>query len=152
MMAKLSPLPGSAYRAHPAEDRLVAAGSFGVVLAALAAVLAMALPGCSSSAAHSVEPDRARAAMSAALDAWKGGQTPQSFEESGAAKVVQDLDWLSGARLVDYRLLDDGVSADANLKISARLTLSNKGKQVEKEVRYLVTTSPSVTIFRDVMW
>jgi|GEM_PF-2471781 len=147
--------PYSAYRpAAPirSEGRLTASGTLGAILAALAAILAVALPGCSSSSAHSVQPDRARVALETALDAWKQGQSLEAFERSGSSMVVQDLDWSAGAKLVGHQLLDDGQPADANLRVNVRLTLEKKGKPVEKTVRYLVTTSPSVTIFRDVMW
>jgi len=86
MLAKPSPWPGSAFPTHSGEDRLVATGSLGVIIAALAAILAMALPGCSSSSAHSVEPDRPLAAMTAALDAWKEGRSLQSCESSGRSR------------------------------------------------------------------
>ncbi len=134
------------------DGRLTASGTLGALLAALAAIVAMALPGCSASSAHSVQPDRARVALESALDAWKQGQSPEAFERSGSSMVVQDLDWSAGAKLVGHQILDDGEPADANLRINVKLTLEKKGKPVEKTVRYLVTTSPSVTIFRDVMW
>jgi hypothetical protein len=67
--------------------------------------------------------------------------------------TVQDFDWEAGARLIDYQVVDDGQAADANLRVRVQLTLSgpgpDRGKTTEKTVWYLVGTSPSVTVFRD---
>lgn len=151
MIAHTSSFAGSA-RSARAEGRLTASGTLGAILAALAAILAATLPGCSSGSANAVQPDRARAALETALNAWKQGQSLEQFGGSDGAMVVQDLDWLAGAKLVDYQLVDDGRPADANLRVDVKLTLQKKGKPVEKTVRYLVTTSPAVTVFRDAMW
>jgi hypothetical protein len=67
--------------------------------------------------------------------------------------TVQDFDWAGGARLVDYQVIDDGQAKDANLSIKVKLVLNapeqGRSKPTEKSVWYLVTTSPSVTVFRD---
>lgn len=68
--------------------------------------------------------------------------------------TVQDFDWQGGAKLIDYQLLDEGQQRDANLSVKVKLTLAakqGKGKNVEKSVYYLVGTSPSVTVFRDML-
>jgi hypothetical protein len=123
----------------------------GAILVALAA---LPLAGCwGTGRAHAVDPPRAREALKTALDAWKGGQDPRSLKSSSTPMTVQDLDWAGGARLVDYRILDDGKALDANLSVRVKLVLdgANKktGKPAEKTVWYLVGTSPSVTVFRD---
>jgi hypothetical protein len=67
--------------------------------------------------------------------------------------TVQDFDWEAGARLIDYRVVDDGQAADANLRVQVHLKLNgpgpDRGKTTEKTAWYLVGTSPSVTVFRD---
>ena len=92
-------------------------------------------------------------ALTTALDHWKSGGDPLSMPSSSTPMTVQDLEWQSGARLLDYEVLGDGVPADANLRVKVKLTLANKakGKNAEKTVNYLVTTSPAVTVFRDSM-
>ena len=69
--------------------------------------------------------------------------------------TVQDFDWAAGAKLIDYQVIDDGKAYDANLRVQVKLTLSNpgkdKGKAAEKTVWYVVGTSPSVTVFRDML-
>ena len=68
--------------------------------------------------------------------------------------VAQDFEWASGAKLIDYQIVDDGKEEDVNLR-PVKLTLSNVGKDkekpVEKKASYVVGTSPSVTVFRDIM-
>jgi hypothetical protein len=124
-------------------------------LAAGLVVLATApLAGCwTSSQAHAVDPPRAREALKTALDHWKSGQDPRSLPSSSTPMTVQDFDWAGGAKLVDYQLIDGGQAKDANLSIKVKLVLDapvkKASKPTEKAVWYLVTTSPSVTVFRD---
>jgi hypothetical protein len=68
--------------------------------------------------------------------------------------TVQDFEWESGAKLLDYEVLGDGQSRDANLSVKVKLMLASdqaKAKKVEKTVSYLVGTSPSITVFRDML-
>jgi hypothetical protein len=124
--------------------------------AGLVVLAAPPLAGCwSSSRAHAVDPPRAREALKTALEHWKLGQSPQSLSSAPTPITVQDFDWSGGARLIDYQLIDEGQAKDANLSIRVKLVLdsSKKGssKPTEKAVWYLVTTSPSVTVFRDTL-
>lgn len=136
------------------EDRnLDRYGSMGVIFAGLVAMMLLTFPGCSSSGSpHPVDPSRAREALKTALDEWKGGKSPRSLSSSATPMTVQDFDWESGAKLVDYQIQGDGEPVDANLRIKVKLNLSGvkgKAKNGEKTVTYLVGTSPSVTVFRD---
>jgi hypothetical protein len=128
------------------------------VLGACLVVLAtLLLPGCSNpSLAHAVDPPQARDALKTALDGWKKGESPESLASASTPIIVQDFDWMSGAKLIEYDLVDDGKAVDANLSIQVKLTLSGgsqagktAGKTIEKKVWYLVTTSPKLTVFRD---
>jgi hypothetical protein len=80
---------------------------------------------------------------------------PRSLQSSGTPMTVQDFEWAAGAKLLEYQLIDDGKAYDANLRVQVRLTVSRPGnekaKQTEKTVWYLVGTSPSVTVFRDML-
>lgn len=118
-------------------------------VALLVALSAVAL-GCSPGVANPVDPEGARAALKTALDAWKEGKTPDSLQSASPAIVAQDMEWAGGAKLLDYSVVSDK-SADANLDARVKLTLTAKGKKVQREAKYLVTTSPAVTVFRDMM-
>lgn len=113
--------------------------------------LAALAVGCSSGVAHPVEPGPALTALRTTLDAWKAGRSPDSLKEASPPIVAQDLEWLSGAKLEGYQIEGEGVPADANLDVRVRLSLVAKGKKVERDARYLVTTSPALTVFRDMM-
>ena len=129
-------------------------GTLGVIVAGLAAMLALTLSGCSGAAAHAVDPSRARDALVTALDHWKAGDDPRALPSSSTPMTVQDFDWMGGTKLIDYQLLGEGQARDANLSVKVKLTLAanqSKGKNVEKTVYYLVGTSPSVTVFRDML-
>ena len=115
----------------------------------------LARPGWSGgSSAHAVNTSRARDALVIALDHWKQGDAPGSLRSSSTPMTIQDFDWQGGAKLVDYQVLGEGEAKDANLSIKVKLSLDGipgKAKKTEKTVSYLVTTSPSVTVFRDML-
>ncbi|HZW34477.1 MAG TPA: hypothetical protein VFF52_27380 [Isosphaeraceae bacterium] len=132
-------------------------GTLGIVAACLLVLAAMCVMGCSgSSQAHAVDPSRAREALKLALEQWKRGAEPSSLSSSATPMTIQDFDWASGAKLIDYQLVDDGKAYDSNLRIQVKLTLDGgrgrgKGTTTEKKVWYLVGTSPAVTVFRDLL-
>jgi hypothetical protein len=124
--------------------------------AGLVALAALPMAGCSGySQARPVDAPRAREALKIALDHWKNGEDPKSLESSSTPMVAQDFEWAQGAKLIDYQIVDDGKEEDVNLRVQVKLTLANpgkdKGKPIEKKASYVVGTSPSVTVFRDIM-
>jgi hypothetical protein len=131
-------------------------GTLWVLVACLGALATLFLPGCSgSSQAHAVNEPRAREALKTALDHWKNGEDIKALQSSATPMTVQDFEWSSGAKLIRYELVDDGKAYDANLRVRVKLILNDsgkgKGKTTEKTVWYLVGTSPSVTVFRDML-
>lgn len=113
---------------RPSISFLIAAGTF---------------VGCGSSAP--VDAPKAKQALVAALDAWKRGDKPESLKPI----VVQDMDWMGGAKLVSYEL-GDGKDDNLNLRCPVKLKLVGAdGKDVEKTVIYMVGTSPVTTVFRE---
>ncbi len=121
-----------------------------LAIVALAALASMA-GGCSwSPGASPVDAPRAREALAAALEGWKKGDPPSAFRDALPAMTVQDLDWIGGAKLLDYRIEGDGKATGPNLHIPASLTLRTpQGREVRKKVSYIVGTSPILTVFRD---
>ena len=134
-------------------------GSLWVVAACLIALATLLLPGCSnSSSAKPVDVPQARDALKIALDAWKKGETTQSLASSSTPMTVQDFEWDTGAKLIDYELVGDGRADGPNLRIQVKLTMTGdsvKGKKdkkpTEKKASYVVGTSPRLTVFRDIM-
>lgn len=110
------------------------------------------LSGCSGEGTRAapVDPARAREALAKVLDSWKNGETPDALRSASPSIVVQDFDWMAGAKLVSYEVTGEGKDDDANLRIPVKLTLKTaQGKETKKGVTYLVGTSPSLTVFRD---
>jgi hypothetical protein len=109
--------------------------------------LALLVAGCSvSGGARAVDAPKAREALRTALDGWKKGDAPASLAPS---LTVQDMEWLSGAKLVDYQLTGDGQDFGVNLHVPVTLTLrTTQGREVKKNVSYIVGTSPIVTVAR----
>lgn len=113
-------------------------------------LLPLLLSGCGGPRIHHVNPEIARHTLTQALDQWKAGENPESLRKRQPEIVVQDFDWLRGAKLTDYELQGDGEARDANLAIKVKLTLVDaNGKESTKVVAYLVGTSPVLTVFRD---
>ncbi len=129
-------------------------GSVLVVIATCLGMLAVFMnSGCSGPArASAVDAPRAREALKTALDHWKSGDDLKSLQDSGGPLVAQDFEWAAGAKLLDYEILNER-NEEANLRFQVKIKLGpqGKGKAVEKKASYVVGTSPSVTVFRDVM-
>ena len=128
-------------------------GSLWVVAASLGVLAILMLSGCSGpSRANPVDPSLARESLKVALDHWKKGEDPKSLQSSATPMTAKDYEWDSGAKLLDYQILDEKVE-DPNLRVQVKITLSQQGKSkaVEKKASYVVGTSPSVTVFRDIM-
>jgi hypothetical protein len=126
-------------------------GTLGVLVACLGVLATLLLSGCDSTHAHDVDESRAREALKTALDQWKSGAAPKSLQQSATPMTIQDFDWMAGVKLNDYQIVDEGKAYDANLRVQVKLTLTGQGKTTEKKVWYLVGTSPSVTVFRDML-
>jgi hypothetical protein len=129
-------------------------GRLRVVGAGIGMLAVLMLSGCSgASRAAAVDPPLAREALKTALDHWKNGEDSKSLESSATPMTAQDFEWSSGAKLIDYQILDEGHVEDANLRVQVKITLGPQGKSkaVEKKASYVIGTSPSVTVFRDMM-
>jgi hypothetical protein len=83
------------------------------------------------------------------LETWKRGETVAGLQEKSISILVSDLDCLSGAKLVSYRIIEpQRVEGDA-LHVAAELRLrSREGKERTETIDYVVVTSPHVTIMR----
>ncbi len=128
-------------------------GSLLLVAACVGMLAILMLSGCSGSGQPTaVDPSRARDALKTALNHWKSGEDSKSLVSSGTPMVAQDFEWSSGAKLLDYEILDEK-SEGPNLRVQVKIKLGPQGtsKAVEKKASYVVGTSPSVTVFRDVM-
>ena len=154
MINAAKPSAGAWSQAIPEDRNLTFYGSLGIVAACLLMLLALVLSGCSDSRQPSpVNASIARESLKAALDHWKKGEDPKSLLSSATPITAQDFEWSAGAKLLDYQILDEGRDEGSNLRVQVKITLAGEGKNkpVEKKASYVVATSPSVTVYRDVM-
>lgn len=122
------------------------------ILRLAACVTLMGLVGCGGGPrrAAPVDPEAARTVLRTTLDHWKQGQSLDSLAAASPAITAQDFDWQAGYTLNEYQVLDDGRNDDANLRVKVELDLRDPdGREVRKQVSYVVGTSPSATVFRE---
>jgi hypothetical protein len=97
-----------------------------------------------------VNPELARKSLREVLDGWKRGDDLASFRQASPSITVQDMDWTSGYKLLDYEIIGDGKYDDANLLCPVKLKLQDpKGNAVSRDVTYMVGTDPVITVFRE---
>jgi hypothetical protein len=98
---------------------------------------------------HQADPDQARTALHAVLDAWKAGAKPESLEAQSPPIRVLDLDWKDGHTLVSYRPEGEAklVGFDINYPVVLELK-GRKGRTVKKTAVYTVTTHPEFLVLR----
>jgi hypothetical protein len=115
----------------------------------MAGVLLMA-SGCGLGAApQPAESAKAQAALQAALESWKAGETPERMETLTPPIHIKDADWGGGLRLVAFNADARGrlVGYDMNYAVDLELR-SPKGATVKKKAIYTVTTHPELFISR----
>ncbi|MBS0264842.1 MAG: hypothetical protein JSS02_23100 [Planctomycetes bacterium] len=99
-----------------------------------------------------VDDDQAQEVLTHVLDTWKQGASIDSLQNESPKIVVQDLDWSAGVTLVSYELVGEPEPKDANLVARVKLSLRDKsGADLEKTVTYVVGTSPTLTVVRDLL-
>jgi len=119
-------------------------------LAVLLLLLAFAA-GCTGRRNAPVDAAKAREVLRTALDSWKKGDKADALQSASPPIYVIDPEWQGGAVLKDYQIVDDGKEMDAHLFSSVKLTLRGSGGQeVKREVTYVISTAPNLTVSRKV--
>jgi hypothetical protein len=97
-----------------------------------------------------VDAELARKSLRQVLDGWKHGDDMAAFRQGSPSITVQDMDWTSGYKLLDYEIVGEGKYDDANLLCPVKLKLQDpKGTSLSREVTYMVGTDPVITVFRE---
>ena len=115
------------------------------------ALFLVCVVGCSDGGVrYPVRPDVANQTLNAVLSHWKNGGKPDELRDADPQIVVQDFDRASGTRLTEFAVADDAAALDANLSVQVRLELTHAdGRTETRNVWYLVSTDPVLTVFRD---
>jgi hypothetical protein len=120
-------------------------------LALVAIVICGFAVGCSKERVAPVDEPGAREALRTTLESWRNGDLIGAIKDRSPSIVAQDMDWEAGRTLIKYEVLDEGRNESVNLRIPVDLTLRDQaGKEVKKKVKYVVGTSPVITVFREI--
>jgi len=95
------------------------------------------------------EPDRARAALRAALEAWKEGESSESLMAATPPIHVSDSEWHQGNKLLDYELGEER-SAGFGWRCDVQLTVqANVGRPRKHLAVYRVDTDPALVVVHE---
>lgn len=127
--------------------KLVNLPSYRIVFASSLLLLSAA---CSAGVQPAVvNTELARQTLHNVLASWKQGESPDQWRKRDPEVVVQDMDWMGGAKLLSYELIGAGEARDANLHCQVKLTLKKaNGESVNRTVTYVVGTDPVCTVMR----
>lgn len=123
--------------------------AFQLSLVAIALLAAGLFCGCGSSGgAPHFDEAVARNSLTTVLDAWKQGQAPAALQQGSPKIIVGDMQWNAGAKLMDYEVLEPSSNDGSNLRVRVALKLEDAtGHSSQRQVEYLVGTSPQITVF-----
>ena len=109
--------------------------------------------GCSFSGRNTpVDAAKARDALRTALDSWKRGDPADALQKSSPPIYVIDTEWQAGVVLKEYEIRGDGQEMDAQLFCPVLIRVkAPDGKESTRELTYIISTSPNVTVARKVM-
>jgi hypothetical protein len=112
----------------------------------------IAAAGCSGGAEPAVgsryDPEQAKAALVAALDAWKKGEARALARRNPPIRFVDD-DLAAGMRLSDYEIEEPDAPVSLHKNIAVILSLRDaRGRVVRRETYYQVATEPGLAVLR----
>lgn len=114
---------------------------------ALAAALSICLlgPSCGGPSMNP-EPQKARSALEAALEAWRAGKKPGDLAQADPPIQVADNEWTNGRKLASFEILREEPS-ESDKRFTAKLSYA--GPAASDEVLYIVLGSHPIAVFRE---
>lgn len=88
-------------------------------------LLLLAVAGCGGGLPPPADVKEARAALTAALDAWQEGQPPEKLRERSPPVDFKDVGWDQGAKLKKYEVTKEEASG-LSAKFTVKLTVAEK--------------------------
>ena len=115
---------------------------------AVVLLLAAGAAGCEGgSVPPQANPDKARAALARALDAWKNGEPIDALARGAEPIYFNDPKCRSDARLVGYEMADAHEFHGQSVRIPVVLSVKfPDGTTKEHPTSYLIDTSPAIVI------
>lgn len=99
--------------------------------------------GCSSEPPRSDEII-AKSVLESCLSAWKAGASTDSLQSHEPPIFVVEDQWTDQAKLLDFSIADRSEFSGASIRFEVELVFPRK----KAKVRYVVTTSPALTVAR----
>ena len=117
-----------------------------VRLVTLIVVSCCGLTGCGEAArTYPLNSELAQSSVEEAMQAWVDGAKPADLQPE---IIVGDTEWQSGKKLTSFEILADQATSDgSNLHIRVRRKFLGERETPESTVKYIVSTSPVITIF-----
>jgi len=115
-----------------------------------AAVCCVAEIGCGGRRNAPADPAVARQSLATALESWKAGDLPSKIRESSPSITMVDPAWDIGQKLERFEIVGPEVESGVNLICPVKLVFKDqRGTESTSQIKYVVGTSPAITIFRD---
>jgi len=87
--------------------------------------------------------------LQASFESWKSGGTVASLRQASPPVYVAEEMWDDGFVLSDFTIDGNGEMYGTNVRFSVTLNGKDKrGSTVSRQLKYLVTTTPALTIAR----
>ena len=103
--------------------------------------------GCGNDLPPQASPDQARAALVAALDAWKDGKPVESLAAHDTPIYFNDSKWTPEARLLSYSISEGHEMYGQTVRLAGTLSIKQPdGGTKERKFNYLIDTSPAIVI------
>ena len=102
--------------------------------------------GCGSAARiYPVDSKVARSSVEKAMQAWVDGKSPKQLQPE---IIVGDTAWENGVKLLSFEILtNEDISDGSNLHLHVKRKFGGARGTSESTVKYIVSTSPVITIF-----
>lgn len=116
---------------------------------AVALLGAVVLAGCSGPGETVLagSEEDAMEVLTAALDAWKAGQQPDSLRDESPPMYVKDVDWKAGRTLKAFEARETPRENGGEWRVRAVLILEGGGlPEEQKQVAYSVTTETKAIV------
>jgi len=94
--------------------------------------------------------EQATQLLSETLQAWQSGATVEDQRQKTPPVYVAEEMWLGGTKLDRFEITQPAELFGTNVRLGVRLTcVDQRGSKREREVTYLVTTTPALTVARE---